>query len=156
MQTLSTVRSAVQEGTLRSCWHPASRRARLAVVAARLRRPAKLSSLSNVDALPGICVQSLSHRSARISVHLHPELRQHLDPTTLTAPLPCIKIRSVPARAIGSVGANVGAKTTQTKKALWTCIHKALISLVGARGFEPPTTCTPCRYATRLRYAPNS
>ena len=27
--------------------------------------------------------------------------------------------------------------------------------LVGARGFEPPTTCTPCRYATRLRYAPN-
>ena len=26
--------------------------------------------------------------------------------------------------------------------------------LVGARGFEPPTTCTPCRYATRLRYAP--
>src|SRR6266702_4275142 len=34
------------------------------------------------------------------------------------------------------------------------CACKALISLVGARGFEPPTTCTPCRYATRLRYAP--
>src|ERR1700731_4350377 len=33
-------------------------------------------------------------------------------------------------------------------------ICKALNSLVGARGFEPPTTCTPCRYATRLRYAP--
>ena len=31
---------------------------------------------------------------------------------------------------------------------------KSLILLVGARGFEPPTTCTPCRYATRLRYAP--
>src|SRR6185369_12626445 len=29
-----------------------------------------------------------------------------------------------------------------------------LFCLVGARGFEPPTTCTPCRYATRLRYAP--
>jgi hypothetical protein len=28
--------------------------------------------------------------------------------------------------------------------------------LVGARGFEPPTTCTPCRYATRLRYAPTA
>ena len=27
-------------------------------------------------------------------------------------------------------------------------------ALVGARGFEPPTTCTPCRCATRLRYAP--
>src|SRR5258706_13562920 len=26
--------------------------------------------------------------------------------------------------------------------------------LVGARGFEPPTPCTPCRCATRLRYAP--
>ena len=30
------------------------------------------------------------------------------------------------------------------------------MGLVGARGFEPPTTCTPCRCATRLRYAPNS
>lgn len=30
------------------------------------------------------------------------------------------------------------------------------VVLVGARGFEPPTTCTPCRYATRLRYAPKS
>ncbi len=29
------------------------------------------------------------------------------------------------------------------------------LNLVGARGFEPPTTCTPCRYATRLRYAPS-
>ena len=26
--------------------------------------------------------------------------------------------------------------------------------MVGARGFEPPTTCTPCKHATRLRYAP--
>src|SRR5215469_15864493 len=31
---------------------------------------------------------------------------------------------------------------------------RAFLFLVGARGFEPPTTCTPCRYATRLRYAP--
>ena len=28
------------------------------------------------------------------------------------------------------------------------------IHLVGARGFEPPTPCTPCKCATRLRYAP--
>ena len=28
-------------------------------------------------------------------------------------------------------------------------------SLVGARRFELPTPCTPCKYATRLRYAPN-
>ncbi len=27
-------------------------------------------------------------------------------------------------------------------------------TLVGARGFEPPTPCTPCKCATRLRHAP--
>ena len=26
--------------------------------------------------------------------------------------------------------------------------------VVGAAGFEPATTCTPCKYATRLRHAP--
>ena len=26
--------------------------------------------------------------------------------------------------------------------------------MVGARGFEPPTTWPPAKYATRLRYAP--
>ena len=26
--------------------------------------------------------------------------------------------------------------------------------MVGAAGFEPATPCTPCRYATGLRYAP--
>src|SRR5688572_11878967 len=26
--------------------------------------------------------------------------------------------------------------------------------MVGAKGFEPSTPCTPCRCATRLRYAP--
>src|SRR5438034_1604869 len=31
--------------------------------------------------------------------------------------------------------------------------HK-MYSLVGAARFELATTCTPCRYATRLRYAP--
>lgn len=30
-----------------------------------------------------------------------------------------------------------------------------LYSLVGARRFELPTPCTPCKCATRLRYAPN-
>ena len=31
---------------------------------------------------------------------------------------------------------------------------KGLILLVGARGFEPPTSCSQSRRATRLRYAP--
>ena len=29
-----------------------------------------------------------------------------------------------------------------------------LILLVGTEGFEPSTPCTPCKCATRLRYAP--
>ena len=41
----------------------------------------------------------------------------------------------------------------ETKKAS-SKAGPSLNSLVGARGFEPPTTCTPCTYATRLRYAP--
>lgn len=28
--------------------------------------------------------------------------------------------------------------------------------MVGVRGFEPPTTGTPCRCATRLRYTPKA
>ena len=30
------------------------------------------------------------------------------------------------------------------------------MEMVGARGFEPPTTATPLRCATRLRYAPSN
>ena len=33
-------------------------------------------------------------------------------------------------------------------------LHSLLIKLVGARGFEPPTTSPPAKCATRLRYAP--
>src|SRR5580704_15844410 len=54
------------------------------------------------------------------------------------------------------VGDNVGDKLkarAEMNKGLQILICNPLIVLVGARGFEPPTTCTPCRYATRLRYA---
>ena len=37
---------------------------------------------------------------------------------------------------------------------LWLEMTVIRVKLVGARGFEPPTTGTPCRCATRLRYAP--
>ena len=33
-------------------------------------------------------------------------------------------------------------------------MHKLLNLLVGARGFEPPTSCSQSRRATGLRYAP--
>ncbi len=45
-------------------------------------------------------------------------------------------------------------KCASTKKPHKAAFRKSLILLVGARGFEPPTPCTPCKYATRLRYAP--
>ena len=32
----------------------------------------------------------------------------------------------------------------------------AWLFLVGMTGFEPATTCTPCKYATRLRHIPES
>ena len=31
---------------------------------------------------------------------------------------------------------------------------KPLNSLVGVKGFEPSTPCTPCKCATRLRHTP--
>ncbi len=45
-------------------------------------------------------------------------------------------------------------KLRSTKKPHKAASCNSLILLVGARGFEPPTPCTPCKYATRLRYAP--
>src|SRR5690349_5250125 len=33
---------------------------------------------------------------------------------------------------------------------------KESLIMVGARGFEPPAPCTPCRCATRLRHAPTT
>ena len=40
---------------------------------------------------------------------------------------------------------------------LWTTPKKEVArkkELVGTRGFEPPTPCTPCKCATRLRHVP--
>ena len=39
---------------------------------------------------------------------------------------------------------------------LYSFHRKSLILMVGARRFELPTPCTPCMYATRLRYAPTN
>ncbi len=33
-------------------------------------------------------------------------------------------------------------------------IRAFIVKMVGARGFEPPTSCSQSRRATRLRYAP--
>ena len=33
---------------------------------------------------------------------------------------------------------------------------KPLFLLVGTRGFEPPTSCTPCKRSTRLNYVPKN
>ena len=42
----------------------------------------------------------------------------------------------------------------QIKNGLQDFSCNPLYFLVGAARFELATTCTPCRYATRLRYAP--
>ena len=31
---------------------------------------------------------------------------------------------------------------------------KSLVHMVGVKGFEPSTPCTPCKCATRLRHTP--
>ncbi|SIT38641.1 Mobile element protein [Paraburkholderia ribeironis] len=73
---------------------------------------------------------------------------------TLSAPQRrWLKRRQAIEPIIGHVKQDHGMRN---KKALGVETLRALYLLVGARGFEPPTTCTPCRYATRLRYAPNS
>ncbi len=35
-----------------------------------------------------------------------------------------------------------------------TAIKAVFLYLVGTRGFEPPTSCTPCKRSTRLNYVP--
>jgi hypothetical protein len=42
-------------------------------------------------------------------------------------------------------GQTWGQNAPQTKKALSAEAVRALYLLVGSRGFEPPTTCTPCK-----------
>ena len=44
----------------------------------------------------------------------------------------------------------------RNKKGLLATNRKPLVLLVGAAGFELATPCTPCKCATRLRYAPTA
>jgi hypothetical protein len=57
------------------------------------------------------------------------------------------------------MGVNMGVIFQTNKKASesWLIYFgNQLILLVGAGRFELPTPCTPCKYATRLRYAPRA
>ncbi len=45
-------------------------------------------------------------------------------------------------------------RSIRDKKGIQKTLYP-LYSFVGARRFELPTPCTPCKCATRLRYAPN-
>ena len=44
----------------------------------------------------------------------------------------------------------------ERRKDLEHFYSKSLIHMVGVKGFEPSTPCTPCKCATRLRHTPNS
>ena len=67
-------------------------------------------------------------------------------------------------RALGALAGGLGSpairwgkrwgKNPSKHKGLQTEICKPLILLVGTAGFELATPCTPCKCATRLRYAP--
>ena len=43
----------------------------------------------------------------------------------------------------------------ERRKDLEAFAAKSLIHMVGVKGFEPSTPCTPCKCATRLRHTPN-
>ena len=53
-----------------------------------------------------------------------------------------------------SLPATLGQHRRRQKQRSPEASSGPLDTLVGATGFEPATTCTPCKYATRLRYAP--
>ena len=42
----------------------------------------------------------------------------------------------------------------ERRKDLEHFYSKSLIHMVGVKGFEPSTPCTPCKCATRLRHTP--
>ncbi len=42
----------------------------------------------------------------------------------------------------------------QTKTGFQVVTLKSLIIKVGMTGFEPATSCTPCKHATELRHIP--
>ena len=44
----------------------------------------------------------------------------------------------------------------QRRKDLEHFYSKSLIHMVGVKGFEPSTPCTPCKCATRLRHTPSA
>ena len=57
-------------------------------------------------------------------------------------------------RQAGGDNSSIGSQ--KKRKDLEHFCAKPLIYLVGVRGLEPPTPCTPCKCATRLRHTPLS
>src|SRR5664279_831863 len=47
-------------------------------------------------------------------------------------------------------------RAPEKRKDLEHFYSKSLIHMVGVKGFEPSTPCTPCKCATRLRHTPSS
>ena len=62
------------------------------------------------------------------------------------------RLRYAPARTAG----NTDEWTTPALRAWLVTVHSSLsnVLMVGTAGFEPATTCTPSKCATRLRYVP--
>ena len=71
---------------------------------------------------------------------------------------PCgLPISSESSISMAAMPSNPGPAIARSKqKAFKNCSLKAfaLLLLVGVKGFEPSTPCTPCKCATRLRHTP--
>ena len=92
--------------------------------------------------LPAACAVSFAHGSVG---YVKPGLLAMLDCTP-------------PGRGtlLGTLLGTFSKNPNHKQKGFPACDWKPLVLLVGAAGFELATPCTPCKCATRLRYAPTS
>ena len=81
----------------------------------------------------------------------------------LEAPWACPVLKSIDPQSADLIGvcngnsvANSVTRWSERRNGLRDLSRNQLISLVGTAGFELATPCTPCKCATRLRYAPTS
>ena len=58
------------------------------------------------------------------------------------------------ANLLGTLLGTFSENSNNKEKGFPAINWKPLVLLVGAAGFELATPCTPCKCATRLRYAP--
>ena len=74
--------------------------------------------------------------------------RSGLSPSPAYFRLPLLLVEQLPRWFVSMPSASLKQKNRHKRR--------IFVLMVGMTGFEPATTCTPCKCATRLRYIPNS